>query len=258
MSAPVENTPPSPRSSTTFTVVVHGELVEVRAELLPHRRVVGVASLRVVERDAGDAGRRHRAPAAPARQSPDRLLALRLHGRRPYSVTSRYFQPRASAPRGRRKRMQFGFDEDQLAMRDAVRAFCADRFDLDRRRRPRGAGPPIRRPGGRWPTSACLGMLADRGDRASSRPRSSSRSSGRTSRPGRCCGRPWRPRSSTAWPAARWSPASRSSEGAPGPYVVEHAEECDALLVVLRAGSRRAAARDPTWHRSRKAHRSIR
>jgi alkylation response protein AidB-like acyl-CoA dehydrogenase len=26
--------------------------------------------------------------------------------------------------------VQFGFDEDQLAMRDAVRAFCADRFDL--------------------------------------------------------------------------------------------------------------------------------
>jgi alkylation response protein AidB-like acyl-CoA dehydrogenase len=26
--------------------------------------------------------------------------------------------------------MQFGFDEDQLAMRDAVRSFCADRFDL--------------------------------------------------------------------------------------------------------------------------------
>jgi alkylation response protein AidB-like acyl-CoA dehydrogenase len=26
--------------------------------------------------------------------------------------------------------MQFGFDEDQLAMQDAVRAFCADRFDL--------------------------------------------------------------------------------------------------------------------------------
>src|SRR5687767_4868338 len=26
--------------------------------------------------------------------------------------------------------MHFSFDEDQLAMRDAVRAFCADRFDL--------------------------------------------------------------------------------------------------------------------------------
>jgi alkylation response protein AidB-like acyl-CoA dehydrogenase len=29
-----------------------------------------------------------------------------------------------------RRTVQFGFDEDQLAMRDAVRSFCADRFDL--------------------------------------------------------------------------------------------------------------------------------
>src|SRR5206468_6413510 len=26
--------------------------------------------------------------------------------------------------------MHFSFDDDQLAMRDAVRSFCADRFDL--------------------------------------------------------------------------------------------------------------------------------
>lgn len=58
--------------------------------------------------------------------------------------------------------MQFRFDEDQLAMRDAVRAFCADRFDLagvaGREGRPADAAA--------WSGLAelgILGMLADIG-----------------------------------------------------------------------------------------------
>ena len=251
MSAPVLNTPPSPRSRTTLTVVVHGQLVEVRAELLPHRRVVGVASLGVVERDAGDAGARRRAPSAPARHSPDRLSALRLHRSRPYSVTSRYFQPRASAPRGPSERMQFRFDEDQLALQDAVRGFCADRFDLT----------AVAAREGQPPTAATWRALADLGCLRHARRRGRWRlGSGRRGRvvfeqlgahlasgpvlwsdPGGV-------RSSTARRAASRRSSAVSEDDADGPIVVEHADECD-VLVVLRAGRRRRSARDPSWHR---------
>ena len=78
-------------------------------------------------------------------------LALRLHGRRPYSVTSRYFQLRPH--RGRSRGCSSASTRTSWRCATPSVRFCADRFDLDRRGRPRGAaGRPghvagARRPG---------------------------------------------------------------------------------------------------------------
>ena len=179
--------------------------VPVRGRVLPHPRPIRERLARVPAAVEQIEVARH-----PRSMT---LRSCRLHARRRALVryTSRYF-PRSGV---RAAAMDFRFDDEQVALRDAVRALCQQHFARRDRRRPARRGRRRRRPGARWPTWASSGSAAERARRRgrwrSTPRRSCSSSSARTSPPARCCGRRSRRRSCPTPPPARSaSPASTS------------------------------------------------
>jgi alkylation response protein AidB-like acyl-CoA dehydrogenase len=123
--------------------------------------------------------------------------------------------------------MQFGFDEDQLAMRDAVRAFCTDRFDLTAvaAREGQPADPAT------WRALCDMGVLAILTDETMGIVEASVvfEELGAHLASGPVL---WSTLAAPFVDEGMRVAGLEVPEGAPGPHVVEHGDECEALVVL--------------------------